>query len=108
MLCALLGIAIMRGVTLTERCSPSGPVRLVATGDRWPRGRDPGAVHAGVLSSGHGAIGVVVGAEYPLTRLLLLVGLKAMASAISIGSGSAADCSSRRCFSARYWARRSP
>ncbi len=48
MLCALLGIAIMRGVTLTEfvfrRLGLSG---LVATGDRWPRGRDPGAVHAG-------------------------------------------------------------
>jgi CIC family chloride channel protein len=40
-----------------------------------------------ILSSGHGAVGVVIGAEYTLTHLLLLVALKAIASAISIGSG---------------------
>jgi chloride channel protein, CIC family len=88
MVCALLGIAIMRGVTLTE--SVFRRLRLPT----WSRpaigGLAVGALALytpSVLSSGHGAIGVVVGAEYTLTHLLLLVGFKAMASAISIGSG---------------------
>ncbi len=88
MVCALLGIAIMRGVTLTE--SLFRRFGLPA----WSRPAIGGlavgllALYTpAVLSSGHGAIGVVVGAEYTLTHLLLLVGLKAMASAISIGSG---------------------
>ena len=88
MLCALLGIAIMRGVTLTE--SVFRRLGLSA----WSRPAIGGlavgllALYTpAVLSSGHGAIGVVVGAEYTLTHLLLLVGLKAIASAISIGSG---------------------
>jgi CIC family chloride channel protein len=88
MVCALLGIAIMRGVTLTE--SVFRRLGLPA----WSR-PGIGGLAVGllalytpaVLSSGHGAIGVVVGAEYTLTHLLLLVGLKALASAISIGSG---------------------
>lgn len=88
MVCALLGIAIMRGVTLTE--SVFRRLGLPA----WSRPAIGGlavgilALYTpAVLSSGHGAIGVVVGAEYTLTHLLLLVALKAMASAISIGSG---------------------
>jgi chloride channel protein, CIC family len=88
MLCALLGIAIMRGVSLTE--SLFRRLGLSA----WSRPAIGGlavgvlALYTpAVLSSGHGAIGVVVGAEYTLTHLLLLVGLKAIASAISIGSG---------------------
>ncbi len=88
MLCALLGIAIMRGVTLTESVFR----RLGLS--TWSRPAIGGlavgllALYTpAVLSSGHGAIGVVVGAEYTLTHLLLLVGLKAVASAISIGSG---------------------
>jgi CIC family chloride channel protein len=88
MVCALLGIAIMRGVTLTE--SVFRRLGLPA----WSR-PGIGGLAVGilalytpaVLSSGHGAIGVVVGAEYTLTHLLLLVAIKAMASAISIGSG---------------------
>ena len=40
-----------------------------------------------VLSSGHGALGVVIEAPYSLTHVALLVVLKSMASAISIGSG---------------------
>jgi chloride channel protein, CIC family len=88
MVCALLGIAIMRGVTLNE--SVFRRLGLPA----WSR-PSIGGLAVGllalytpaVLSSGHGAIGVVVGAEYTLTHLLLLVAVKAMASAISIGSG---------------------
>jgi CIC family chloride channel protein len=88
MLCALLGIAIMRGVTLTE--SIFRRLGLAA----WSRPAIGGlavgllALYTpAVLSSGHGAVGVVIGAEYTLTHLLLLVLLKAVASAISIGSG---------------------
>jgi CIC family chloride channel protein len=88
MLCALLGIAIMRGVTLTESVFR----RLGLS--TWSRPAIGGlavgllALYTpAVLSSGHGAIGVVIGAEYTLTHLLLLVTLKAVASAISIGSG---------------------
>jgi CIC family chloride channel protein len=88
MMCALLGIAIMRGVTLTEQVFRK--LGLPA----WSRPAIGGlavgvmALYTpAVLSSGHGAIGVVIGAEYTLTHLLLLVGLKAAASAISIGSG---------------------
>jgi CIC family chloride channel protein len=40
-----------------------------------------------VLSSGHGALGVVIEAPYTLTHVTLLVVLKSIASAISIGSG---------------------
>jgi CIC family chloride channel protein len=88
MLCALLGIAIMRGVTLTE-----GAFRRLGL-STWSRPAIGGlavgvlALYTpAVLSSGHGALGVVIGAEYSLTHLLILVVLKAIASAISIGSG---------------------
>jgi CIC family chloride channel protein len=40
-----------------------------------------------VLSSGHGALGIVIEAPYSLTHVALLVVLKSVASAISIGSG---------------------
>jgi len=88
MLCALLGITIMRGVTLTE-----GIFRRLGL-SAWSRPAIGGlavgllALYTpAVLSSGHGALGVVIGAEYSLTHLLILVTLKALASAISIGSG---------------------
>jgi CIC family chloride channel protein len=88
MLCALLGIAIMRGVTLTE--SVFRRLGLPAWSRPGIGGLAVGVLALytpAVLSSGHGAIGVVVGAEYTLTHLVLLVLLKATASAISIGSG---------------------
>lgn len=88
MLCALLGIAIMRGVTVTEAFFRR--LGLAA----WQRPAAGGLavgllalVTPAVLSSGHGALGVVIGAEYSLKYLLVLVTLKAIASAISIGSG---------------------
>src|SRR6185437_3366127 len=88
MLCALLGIAIMRGVTVTEDLfRRSGvPVWLrpaiggLAVGTL-------GLATPAVLSSGHGALGVVVDAHFTLAHVGMLVVLKAAASAISIGSG---------------------
>ncbi len=88
MVCALLGIAIMRGVTLTE--SVFRRLGLPAWSRPGIGGLAVGVLALytpAVLSSGHGAIGVVVGAEYTITHLLLLVGIKAVASAVSIGSG---------------------
>ncbi len=88
MLCALVGIAIMRGVTVTEelfRKSRVAPWLRPAIG-----GLAVGILALytpAVLSSGHGALGVVFEAAYPLRYLVLLVVLKAVASAISIGSG---------------------
>lgn len=88
MLCALVGIAIMRGVTVTEelfRKSRVVPWLRPAIG-----GLAVGALALytpAVLSSGHGALGVVFGAAYPFHYLAILVVLKAVASAISIGSG---------------------
>ena len=87
MVCALVGVAIMRGVTLTE--------------DLFRRSRVPtwlrpaigglavgtlGLVSPAVLSSGHGALGIVIEAPYSLTHVGLLVVLKSVASAISKNS----------------------
>ena len=88
MLCALVGIAIMRGVTVTEelfRKSRVAPWLRPAIG-----GLAVGLLALytpAVLSSGHGALGVVFGASYPFRYLAILVVLKAVASAVSIGSG---------------------
>jgi chloride channel protein, CIC family len=88
MLCALVGIAIMRGVTLTEELFRRSRV------PGWLRPMFGGIavgtlalVTPAVLSSGHGALGVVIEAPYSLSHVALLVVLKSMASAISIGSG---------------------
>jgi CIC family chloride channel protein len=85
---ALAGIAIMRGVTLTEAAFRRSFVPA------WLRpmigGLAVGAlalVSPAVLSSGHGALRSGLTASLPLHMLLLLLALKAMASAISIGSG---------------------
>ena len=88
MLCALVGIAIMRGVTVTEelfRKSGVAPCLRPAIG-----GLAVGVLALytpAVLSSGHGALGVVFGTAYPFHYLVILVVLKAVASAVSIGSG---------------------
>jgi CIC family chloride channel protein len=88
MVCALIGIAIMRGVTLTEELFRKSGVPV------WLRPMFGGLavgtlalVTPAVLSSGHGALGVVIEAPYTLTHVALLVVLKSVASAISIGSG---------------------
>lgn len=86
--CALVGIAIMRGVTLTEDLFRKSRI------PNWLR-PGVGGIAVGllalntpaVLSSGHGAIGMII--QYPLAVPWLgaLVVMKACASAISIGSG---------------------
>jgi CIC family chloride channel protein len=88
MFCALIGIAIMFGVTVIE-----GVFRRL----RLPVLLRPllgGAVVGmlalltpAVLSSGHGAIGMMISAPFPLYWVALLVLLKSVASAFSIGSG---------------------
>jgi CIC family chloride channel protein len=88
MLCALLGITIMRGVTLTEEAFRRSGVPA------WLRPAIGGLavgtlalVTPSVLSSGHGALGLVFETVTPLKWIVVMVALKAMASAISIGSG---------------------
>ena len=88
MVCALVGIAIMRGVTLTESAFRQSGV------PSWLRpgvaGIALGAMALAtptVLSSGHGALSVVIEAPYSLPHIGMLVVLKAVGSAISLGSG---------------------
>jgi chloride channel protein, CIC family len=88
MLCALLGISIMRGVTITEDLFRKSRVPI------WLRPAIGGLaigtlalVTPAVLSSGHGALGLTFEMHDPLRWVVLLVVLKATASAISIGSG---------------------
>ncbi len=83
-ICALIGIAIMRGVTLTEQLFRRSGV------PGWLRPMIGGAaigtlalVSPMVLSSGHGALEPVITTPYPLSHIGLLIVLKAMASAIS-------------------------
>jgi CIC family chloride channel protein len=86
--CALVGIAIMRGVTLTEALFRRTRV------PGWARPAVGGLVVAGlamispqVLSSGHEALKIGLDAPYPIQQLALLLVLKSVASAISLGSG---------------------
>lgn len=88
MLCALLGISIMRGVTITEDLFRKSGVPI------WLRPAIGGLaigtlalVTPAVLSSGHGALGQTFDVHDSLRWVVLLVALKATASAISIGSG---------------------
>jgi CIC family chloride channel protein len=88
MLCALLGIAIMRGVTVTEELFRKSRVPV------WTRPAIGGLalgclalVSPAVLSSGHGALGQTIDRHFEVLAVLLLVLLKALGSAISIGSG---------------------
>jgi len=88
MLCALGGIALMRGVTVVEELFRRSRMPV------WLRpalgGLVVGAmalVTPAVLSSGHSALRVALDAPYSLQQIGLLIVLKALASAISIGSG---------------------
>ncbi|HTZ71720.1 MAG TPA: chloride channel protein [Acetobacteraceae bacterium] len=88
MLAALAGVMLMRGVTLTEATFRRSFVPA------WIRpaigGLALGAaalISPAMLSSGHGALHVVLTADVPLRTLLILLALKSAASAISIGSG---------------------
>ena len=86
--CALAGIAIMRGVTLTEEIFHRSRVPV------WLRPAIGGLavgmlalVTPQVLSAGHGALQVDIDAPFTLGALLMLILLKSVASAISLGSG---------------------
>ena len=85
---ALVGIAIMRMVTLTESAFRRSRV------PGWCRPAIGGLIVGGlalvtpaVLSSGHAALRLGLNGEYGLRQAALLLALKALASAISIGSG---------------------
>ncbi len=87
-LCALTGIIIMYGVTVTEQAFTRSRVPV------WLRPAIGGLLVGGmalltpaVMSAGHGALRAALSAALPLRVLLLLLGLKAAASAISLGSG---------------------
>ena len=87
-LCALVGIAIMRGVTLTEQLFRRSRVPI------WLRPAIGGLAVGGMalitpqmMSSGHAALAVGIDAPYSLGHIALLIVLKSLASAISIGSG---------------------
>jgi CIC family chloride channel protein len=86
--CALAGIAIMRGVTLTEDVFRRSGVPV------WLRPAIGGLavgmlalISPQVLSAGHGALQVDIDAPFTLGALLVLILLKSVASAISLGSG---------------------
>lgn len=88
MFAALIGILIMRGVTLTESLIRKSGV------PPWLRTMLGGLcvgllalASPQVLSSGHGALKVGLDAPYTTAHVGLLLVLKACASAISIGSG---------------------
>ncbi|MSO91689.1 MAG: chloride channel protein [Acetobacteraceae bacterium] len=88
MLCALIGIAVMRGVTLTETLFRRSGVQA------WMRPAIGGLAVGGlalltpqVLGSGHGALVVGLHAPYSLGYVAMLIALKVVASAISLGSG---------------------
>lgn len=83
-----LGILIMRGVAFTETLFRASRIPL------WLRPAIGGAMVGGmglitptVLSSGHSALHVGLDATFPPLILLMMIALKSLASAVSIGSG---------------------
>ena len=88
MVAALVGIAVMRTVTLTETIFRRSRV------PGWLRPAIGGLAVGGlalispaVLSSGHSAMRIGLTGTWSLSHLVLLLVLKSFASAISIGSG---------------------
>ena len=86
--CAFVGIGIMRGVTLTEALFRQSRVRP------WLRPAAGGLVVGvlalatpQVLSSGHGALALGLDAHYGVATIATILVLKSVASAVSIGSG---------------------
>ncbi|TKV70771.1 chloride channel protein [Rhizobium sp. AU243] len=86
--CSVLGISLMRLVAMVEAAF----VRLKVPA--WLRPSIGGAavglmalITPAILSSGHAALHVGFGADYSMATLLLLIGLKTAASAVSLGSG---------------------
>ena len=88
MICALGGIALMRGVTEVENLFRRS--RLPT----WLRPMLGGLIVGAlalispiVLSSGHSALRADLEAPFSIPQIALLIGLKSLASAVSIGSG---------------------
>jgi CIC family chloride channel protein len=88
MIAALVGIMVMRTVTLTESVFRRSRVPV------WLRPAIGGLAVGGlalvtpsVLSSGHAAMRIGLAGTWTLPHLVLLLLLKSLASAISIGSG---------------------
>jgi chloride channel protein, CIC family len=88
MICALGAVAIMRAVTLTESLFRRSQVQV------WARPAIGGLVVGllalitpQVLAAGHGALAIGIHAPYSLSHIAMLIVLKALASAISLGSG---------------------
>ncbi len=86
--CALGGIAIMRGVTITEQIFTRSRVPA------WLRPAIGGLalgclalISPAVLGAGHGALHALLTADIPLNAVILMFVLKATASAVSLGSG---------------------
>ena len=86
--CALAGIAIMRGVTLVEQAFS----RIKVPG--WTRPAIGGLAVGcmalatpAVLAAGHGALRSALAANLPLQTVCMLFLLKSIASAVSLGSG---------------------
>ncbi len=87
-LAAFVGIFIMRGVTLTEGLFRQSGVRA------WLRPAFGGLLVGGlalatpqVLSSGHGALALGIETQYSAASIAMILVLKSIASAVSIGSG---------------------
>ncbi len=86
--CGLIGIALMRGVTATER---------LARASRLPIAVRPvvGGLIVGmiaivaphVLGAGHGAMEMVLQSDWPIGLLLFVLVFKVAASAVSLGAG---------------------
>ena len=88
LLCALVGIAVMRGVTFVEAA-----IRRSSLPETW-RPAVGGLlmiplalITPQVLSAGHGALHVDLGAEVALRFLLLVLIVKILASTVSLGFG---------------------
>ncbi len=87
-LCALAGVLIMRGVTITETLFRRSRMPV------WARPVIGGLIVAllalispQVLSSGHAALHIGLDAPYGIPQLILLLVIKSAASAVSLGSG---------------------
>jgi CIC family chloride channel protein len=89
LVCAGIGILIMRGVTMTELAFRRARIPTVVRpvlGGLVVGGL--AIVNPHILSSGHGALRLVLDASLPaIGPIFLLIVLKATASAVSLGSG---------------------
>jgi CIC family chloride channel protein len=87
-LCAVLGVAIMRAVHLAELAFDASrlpkPARLVAGGVIMT---GLAFITPQVLAAGHGAMRVDIPAKLSIAMLAAFLGLKMLASVVSLGSG---------------------